>query len=630
MRNLRVRCALAAMLWAGAMPASADPDRTAPTVAELLAPAALTQPQLSPDGALVVAQLGEGTASRLAVFDLARPGATPAPIALPAGERLDWVIWLAPGRLLASLAKGSDAATTRLVQIAVGSGQVTQLGPVRAAGQSEEVLHLDRPAGFLLLKSQVSVDAAPAVYRVDLVTGAVTLAVAAQPGVRDWVVDAAGVVRAGIGERGEKSWLVYRSGEGARFSRSSRGAGDSNSGIEQILPVRGSDQGYALAETRAGRIGLFAYDFRRSRLGTLLYENGRADLDGFEVGKDGALLGVQFTDDRERALWFDPALAARQTRLDTALPGRVNRVVSAGDDGRRLLVHSASASDPGAYYLFDGSAVHRFAAINPALDGRRLSPVLPVHYAARDGLGIDGYLTLPAGKPDKALPLIVMPHGGPFARDGWDYDPWVQYLAARGYAVLQANYRGSTGFGRTMTDRGDGEWGRAMQDDVDDGVQWLAGQGTIDPRRVCILGASYGGYAAMWAAARANPLYRCAISFAGISDVRAQLDFDHRTFEERDFRAWRRRIQGHAPSLDSLSPITFVGGLTMPILIAHGTADQTVPVDQSERLDAALTRLGRAHEFVVYPGEDHTLRDPAHEADFLARVGAFLDKHNPG
>lgn len=616
-----------AAILAFAAPVRADPDRAAPTAAELLAGPAIEEPELSPDGAAIVARIGpEG---RLALYDAQRPDLGARTIALPSGERLEWYFWLAPGRLLASLTRDGDAPLTRLVEIAPADGRITQIGRARAAGMGDELVHVDRKAGFLLLKSRDHRHGTPAMWRIDLATGTSTQVVAAQPHVRDWLVDGAGVVRAGMGEKGDKSFLVYRRGEGERFGKASSAPTGTDPEVAQFAPVQGSDQGYALAEAPSGRIALYGYDFRKGKLGALVYENDKADLDGFELGPDGKPAGVAYTDDRDRTLWFDGTARARQAAVDAALPGRSNRVVSSSDDRSRMLVYSASASDPGAYYLFEKGQARRFAAINPALDGKPLSTVSTVSYAARDGLKIQGYLTLPAGRDAKDLPLIVMPHGGPFARDSWDYDPWVQYLASKGYAVLQPNYRGSTGFGREMVARGDGQWGRGMQDDVDDGVAWLAYRGTIDPKRVCIMGASYGGYAAMWAAARDQGIYRCAISYAGISDVRAQLDFDHQTFEERAFRAWRQRIQGRAASLEALSPVTYASGLAMPLLIAHGTADQTVPADQSERMHDALVRLGKAHEFVEYQGEDHTMRDPANEADFLARVGRFLDAHNP-
>jgi dienelactone hydrolase len=615
--------ALFSMVLAAPARAGADP---APSAADYAASPAIADPVLAPDGLRVAARARIDGRPQLALFNLADPARAVQPVALPQGQRLEWFAWLDSNRLLASLGRGGTDVT-RLVAINLTSGASTQIGPDRPGG-GDEVVHLDRAGSFLLLKHQDQEDETPSIYRIDLRTGATTLAVEPQPGVWDWLVDSAGVVRAGMGAKGSKSWMLYRRGEGERFSRSGRGA-DPRSGIDQLTAVQGSDQGYALAETRSGRTGLFTYDFRKGRLGALVYENPDVDLDGFETGADGRVIGVDYTLDRRETHWLDPAMAKQQAAIDSALPGRSNHVVSASGDHARQLVLSESASDPGAYYLVTGGRAELLAEINPALHGKPAGEMRAVRYKARDGLEIRGYLTLPPGRAATGLPLIVMPHGGPFARDDWEYDPWVQYLAGKGYAVLQPNFRGSTGFGDQFVAAGDGEWGRGMQNDIDDGVQWLAAQGTADPKRVCIMGASFGGYAAMWAAVRNPDIYRCAISFAGISDVKGQLDYDHKTFDERDFRIWRRRIQGDARSLESLSPLNFVDQMRVPILIANGTADTVVPPDQSERLHRALARLGRAHGYVTYPGEGHSLSDPAHEADFLARVGAFLDANNP-
>jgi dipeptidyl aminopeptidase/acylaminoacyl peptidase len=328
--------------------------------------------------------------------------------------------------------------------------------------------------------------------------------------------------------------MVYRADDGQAFARTGqRGRDDAGEdGIDQLIPVAGSDQGYAIAGGADGRYALFRYDFAKARLGALAYANPAVDVDGFAISPEGALLGVTYTGEREVTKWLDAKLADAQARIDRALPGAVNNVVSMSGDRGRLLVWSGSATDPGSFHLFD-SATGRltpFARTHPALGGKRLSEMRAVAYKARDGLAIPAYLTLPAGRGGKALPLIVMPHGGPFVRDTYGYDAWVQYLAAKGYAVLQPNYRGSTGYGREFVEAGNGEWGRGMQDDADDGVKWLAAQGIADPGRVCIMGASYGGYAAMRAAVRNPEIYRCAISFAGISDVAAQLGHDRKTF----------------------------------------------------------------------------------------------------
>jgi len=197
----------------------------------------------------------------------------------------------------------------------------------------------------------------------------------------------------------------------------------------------------------------------------------------------------------------------------------------------------------------------------PQIDPAQLTEVSSVTYRARDGLNIPAYLTLPKGRQPKGLPLIVMPHGGPFARDDWTYDPLVQFLANRGYAVLQPQYRGTTGYGRSFVAKGSGEWGRGMQDDLDDGVSWLAQRGTINPARVCLVGGSYGGYAALWGVIRNPDRYRCAASFAAVTDVARQLRENRKSFSAtRYFREWRTRVAGEGKfDLASVSPLAHAG-----------------------------------------------------------------------
>jgi dipeptidyl aminopeptidase/acylaminoacyl peptidase len=322
-----------------------------------------------------------------------------------------------------------------------------------------------------------------------------------------------------------------------------------------------------------------------------------------------------------------------QARLDKALPNRVNRIVSRDSTDNRFIVWSAAASDPGVYYLYDRSRreLTEIARPHGKLEGKRLAPVEAVRYKARDGLTIPAYLTKPEGRAGKALPLIVMPHGGPFIRDRWQYDGWVQFLANRGYAVLQPNFRGSTGFGKDFVDAASGQFGRKMQDHLDDGVRWLVAQGVVDPKRVCMMGASYGGYAAMWAAARNPDIYRCAISFAGISEVRSMLRFNGGGWvARRYYRDWRDRIRGENKSdLEAVSPLSRASRVKVPLLIAHGDDDKIVPIAQSRRMHEALRQAKVDHEFIVYPGEGHGFRKSQNSVDFLKRVETFLAKHNP-
>jgi dipeptidyl aminopeptidase/acylaminoacyl peptidase len=272
-----------------------------------------------------------------------------------------------------------------------------------------------------------------------------------------------------------------------------------------------------------------------------------------------------------------------------------------------------------------------FASPYNALVGHAFAPVRAVSYRDRAGLTIHAYLTLPPGRPEHGLPLIVLPHGGPFLRDSWAFDPEVQFLASRGYAVLQPNFQGSTGYGRDFVQRGYGQYGGAMIDDLEDGIDWLAHEGIVDPTKVCLMGSSYGGYAAIWGAMRSPQRYRCAISFAGPTDLRAMLRYNSNSFVPRRYvRELQQRLQGEERiDLDAVSPLHHPELLRVPLLIAHGNQDPIVPVDQSRRLLAALNRIHAPVESVFFPKSHHGFTDAAEAADYFRRVEAFLTRYNP-
>lgn len=600
-------------------------------------------PQISPAGDKVIAKaIIEGKTSLL-IADLNLPNQRPRQIKVPDDLDLSWAQWAGDARVILSfLVPGKyrqvDYVASRLLIYDVASGRFDALPNQGGGVDGDDIIHIDPDGRFFLLSLQKSIFDYPAIWRVDLHTLQMTEVVKAQDGVWTWYADPQGVVRAGLGTSERRWWLLYRSTEADRFRKVVKGTmsnkDDDDTNVDQLIPIAGKDEGYAIANRQTGRYAIYKYDFATDTIGDEVFSHPEVDVDDFTYSAvTGEIGSVRYTDDRDRIHWFDPAMKAVQAKIDRTFPKTINRVVSLSRDEKKMVVWTGGADDPGSYYVYDVTKRTMDGLARPyaELDGKAMSAVQSVSYTARDGLSIPAYLTIPRGREAKQLPLIVMPHGGPFVRDEWSYDPWVQFLADRGYAVLQPNYRGSTGYGRAFVSAGEGQWGRKMQDDIDDGVKWLADSGQIAADKVCIMGASYGGYAAMWAAARNPDIYRCAISFAGISDVKAMLSYDGRMMvAKRYYRDWRDRVRGESKfDLDSISPIRSVDRIRIPLLIAHGKDDDNVPVSQSEKLHQAMTKAQIDHEFVVYEKEGHNLEDTDNAADFLERVEAFLTKHNP-
>jgi dipeptidyl aminopeptidase/acylaminoacyl peptidase len=276
--------------------------------------------------------------------------------------------------------------------------------------------------------------------------------------------------------------------------------------------------------------------------------------------------------------------------------------------------------------------------IGPAYQGisaRDVSEVKFISYAAVDGRKIPAFLTLPHGLSQKNLPLIVLPHGGPVAQDDPGFDWWAQALASRGYVVLQPEFRGSTGFGWAHLSAAFGEWGRKMQTDLSDGVRYLASQGLVDPKRVCIVGGSYGGYAALAGPTLDRGVYRCAVSVAGISDPQNFLNWRRgrqRTSDSISIRFWTR-LMGEAgvddPKLAAISPLRHAAEADAPILLIHGNDDTVVPIEQSEDMENALRSAGRPVTLVRLKSEDHWLSRSETRGQMLQATVAFLEANNP-
>jgi esterase/lipase len=344
--------------------------------------------------------------------------------------------------------------------------------------------------------------------------------------------------------------------------------------------------------------------------------------------------GVHVSDSAE-FVFFDPTIEQAWQAIVRAFPDEHVLFESASSDFGRVIVRVEGERDGFGYQLVD-LTTHRAEALGDIYEGvSKPFEVRRITYAAGDGLMIPAYLTLPRAKPAQKLPLIVLPHGGPAIRDTADFDWWSQALADQGYAVLRPNYRGSE-LNRAFLTKGFGEWGRKMQTDLSDGVRYLAKEGVIDPARVCIVGASYGGYAALAGVSLDPGVYRCAVSVAGLSDLHRMLSWvnlsQFSTGANRPQRYWDRfmGVRGpDDPALDEISPIKHLGAITVPVLLIHGKDDTVVPFEQSQVMYDALQRDKKDVQLITLKEEDHWLSRSATRLQMLQASVAFLRAHNP-
>ena len=398
-------------------------------------------------------------------------------------------------------------------------------------------------------------------------------------------------------------------------------------GGEGIWPVAvegQTDSAYVLKKTN-GRDALFRMALDGSGTLTPVASDPKVDIDGVvRIGKGRQIIGYTYTDDQRRIVYFDPEYKKLAGALGRAIPKfPIIHLDGSSADGQKLLIFASADTNPGGYYVLDRATkkMTELALVRPALEGRALASVKPITYAARDGAKIPAYLTLPAGSPGKALGAVVLPHGGPSSRDEWGFDWLAQFFAARGYAVIQPNYRGSSGYGEEFQNaNGFINWKTSMAD-ITDSARYLAKEGIADPARIAIVGWSYGGYAALQSAAVEPTLYKTAIAIAPVTDM-ALLK------KESEGYTNARLVQafvGSGPHVTEGSPLRNVAKIQVPVLMFHGDLDINVGISHSEKMEAALRGAGRKVEFIRYKDLDHQLDDSNARADMLNRIGMALE-----
>jgi dipeptidyl aminopeptidase/acylaminoacyl peptidase len=347
---------------------------------------------------------------------------------------------------------------------------------------------------------------------------------------------------------------------------------------------------------------------------------------------DGRMIGYLRGGTQPKRIFFDPKVQALSDKIDRAFSHLDVDLEDWTPDFNRVLVRTSGSGDSGTWYLVDLTKMKADAIgmERPQVPRDEVGPVSSFHYKAADGLDMDGILTLPPGGKAQGLPVVLLPHGGPAAHDEVRFDWWAQAFASRGYAVFQPNFRGSDNDGQVFERAGDGQWGRKMQSDISDGLKALAAQGIVDSSRACIVGGSYGGYAALAGVTLQHGIYRCAVSIAGVSDVSLMYKRDYR--ESGDVGVVRQSLLqelGPRSGWDDISPIRFAKQADAPILLIHGRDDTVVSFDQSTKMADALKDAGKPYEFIELKGEDHWLSRSDTREQMLEATLAFVQKYNP-
>jgi dipeptidyl aminopeptidase/acylaminoacyl peptidase len=595
--------------------------------------------QLSPDGAMMSFMRRSKGEAQFIVVDVDTKKAKRAFVTDPSDE-FEWYRWVTNDKLLVSVSTagvffGDDVRYTRLILVQISDGTMSRMFGRTDVVEGDNVIHVAEDGSYMLVSIQKSVYDYPSVIRHDLVPNGKTDTVQEpREGVWNWVADNQGVVRMGTGWRDRKLTIFYRPDAAAPLKVIARlKEGDPADEYWDALQIlNGSDEGYVLSEGETGRVGLRKFNFASREVVETVYEHPDWDIDSVTL-REGKPFAAYFTADRDEVHYFDEA-AAKQHRIMRKVLGDVEVwVTSRSKDNARMLVWAGNEADPGVLYLFEPSAkrMEEVSQVRPALDFRLLVQPKPMQYTARDGTVIRGYLTLPRGRAAKGLPLIIMPHGGPYGvRDKLEYNDEVQLLANRGYAVLQPNFRGSGGYGEAFFELGTGQIGRAMQDDLDDAMDWAVAEGLADPKRVCVVGSSYGGYAAMWAVMRNPERYRCGASWAGVTDLDRQLRYDKGSFSRGGFKRWRDRVRGEGVvDMKAVSPLMQAQTLSRPLLLAHGTKDNVVPFKQYTAFEKAVRAAPVRPKTLVIEGEGHSFSKAENEQQWYDALETFLAEHNP-
>jgi dienelactone hydrolase len=496
--------------------------------------------------------------------------------------------------------------------------------------EADEGMSESQLAGGVQVIGNVGTHGLPAVFELNVVTGRLNIRQHAREPIRHWVTDKQGKVRLGAGySQGVVTFWVHLD-EDSDWRRMSKFEVFSREKHFEPLAISAEDpeMAYAIGPLE-GRDAIWLVDLKDKDEPRLLFSHPLVDVTHPVLTRDSRFIGARYDNGYPLMYYADDNLGALMRGFDKLNPGQFNTIEETSLDDRFILIRSMSDIDSSKFWVMDSEThqVSKIGAAYPDRDTATLASMRPISYPARDGTRIPAYLSTPPTPPGTRLPLIVMPHGGPIARDRWDYFFLRQFLVSRGYAVLQMNFRGSSGYGDDWFFAAHQDWGGLTYDDVVDGARWAIQQGIAAPEGVCIVGWSFGGYLALLGAQRNPDLFQCSIDIAGVSDLPLLIDEGHDWIAGADYR--KRQLGTDSAKLKRDSPQRHASEFKVPLLMLQGKRDYQVPFEQSETMDAALKRAGIAHRFAVVPNADHQFSDVKDRATMLREIEGFLGKHLP-
>ncbi len=471
-------------------------------------------------------------------------------------------------------------------------------------------------------------------YRLDVETGELTM-LAENPGtIQGWMTDHDGKLRLAIAiEDGVNNSILYRDTENEEF----RNILTTNF-KESVSPEFFSFDNkllYAISNLGRDKGAVVVFDPNTGKETEMLYENEDYDISNLSYSrKRKVITTASYTSWKRERHFFDKESKDLFARLSRDLGNYEFGISSANRNEDKFIIRTWSDRSLGAYYLYDKQSdeLTKITEVSPWIDENEMAPMLPIQYTSRDGLTIHGYLTLPKGYTmdnAKNLPVVMNPHGGPWARDTWGFNPEIQFMANRGFAVLQVNFRGSTGYGRNFWEISFKQWGQTMQDDVSDGVKWLIDKGIADKNRIAIYGGSYGGYATLAGLAYTPELYAAGIDYVGVSNLF--------TFLNTIPPYWKPMLDmlyemvgdpvKDSAMLKKASPVFHADKMTAPLFIAQGANDPRVNIDESDQMVAALKEKGVEVEYMVKDNEGHGFHNEENRFDFYRAMEIFLNQH---